>query len=223
MKGLRGLFLNNAHLLKRNTAFYLGTWLVLLAVQSLSHFRIIAEVYIYGFLFLATVVMIPAVSLEVVGHALSNRWDVFQKAMPVRKGLIVFANYATYMLLSAATLGIWFLLPFENGDATNIITTMLFVQFTAIAYYPMTYLLYALSPQRESTGQVLLIVAFGIAFAGGNIFVRFAYDYNILVTSVVAAVVLYVISIILSIHLDGLSRKGIRQKVSSAKAKSAMQ
>ncbi|MCL2202862.1 MAG: ABC-2 transporter permease [Defluviitaleaceae bacterium] len=213
MSGLIGLMINNLHLLRRNILFYIMIWLVPFAIQLLSYFGMVNSAMNFSpILFLLTLATFPSVSLEVVGHALNAKWDVFQKAMPVRKELIIASHYLTFILLSGLTLVLWLLLPFEHHGTANLILTMVLVQLICIAYYPISYLLYTIFPQRESTGQIILIASFAIAFAGGSVFGNHApYDY-LLPVSIILTVGLYVISFALSVFFDGLSRKGRKRR-----------
>jgi hypothetical protein len=208
---MRGLMLNNLHLLRRNAVFYFAILFLVLLFSGLSYFGVIDIGNITYLDFLVTVAMIPAISLEVVGHAINAKWDVFQKAMPIRKEAIIASYYITYILLCAAALGVWLLLPFTHGGMIDHMTLFM-VQLVCIFYYPMQYALYAISPKTESTGQILLVVAFLLAFAGGFVFTRFTEQHNEIAAAVVVSVLLYALSFGLSVYFDRLSRKGIGRK-----------
>jgi len=220
MKSLKGLLINHFYILGKNSVLVFSGWILMTVILILLHtflhrlslpdeVLMVIELLVMPML-LIVVLGLPALhSLENTGYAINARWDVFQKSIPVDKGFIVISYYLLYFLLSVVTVVVWWLSPFDNTPAFT--SVILIIQLTCIIYYPLSYLRFLRSSSLEpsTSGNFLHLLAITIA---GIVVIPFQIfipnQYMILIAVILC---LYATSILLSIILDNMSRKGYKQ------------
>ena len=225
---MKALFLSYMYMFKGTDGIVLvGMWLLGLISNMLFRLGLIPtsalspQLYeilpgIFGHtLFFFTAVMIPVGFMATVGDSINSRWDKFHKTMPIRKWLIVAFNYLLCIGASAAMFGIWLLLPFHHGDLVmSTVQGLLSVQLFCIIHLTITYFLLALGIKRQFGSQLIFTLTnFAIAFLCMLIITRQTTQYNEIRVAVITSVVLYIISFVLSVFFDKLSRRGFRRKV----------
>jgi len=207
MRGLKGLLINNAYMVRENAKIPLVAWVVAFAARILHHFFGGIEVQFVETLFSAiTLTLLPGITLEAVGKAMTVKWDGFMKAMPVSKSMIVVSYYVMYILLSAICLVVWLALPFDDGNAAFVMRFLVLSHLFCIAFYPVAYLLKVVAPDAE--GHFTMAIAIGAGAAGVLAFGAIATERNAIPLGLGIIAAGHALSIALSIYLDKLSRKG---------------
>jgi len=221
MKGLKGLLINNAYLVRENAKIPLVVGVVALTARIFHHVGIIDFPVIETLFASTTLALFPGNNLEAVGRAMNANWDSFMKAMPVSKSMIVVSHYAMFILLSAICLVVWLALPFDDGNAATVMRFLVLIHVLCIVYYPVVYLLRIVAPDAE--GHFTMAIAIGAGAAGAIAFGAIATERNAIPLGLGIIAAGHALSIALSVYLDKLSRQGRAKRKEHGATKKAPQ
>lgn len=201
MKALTGAILNNISLMNTKlTRLYLlafpAVFIWYFATGSNASLQVMA---------LAFLMLLPSALIENSGESFATRWNSFENAWGLSPHLMVLSRYILFVFLSVAGLAVWLVLPFDFEGAVlgmySLSSMILWAHFTAVAYYPIMYLL------NPKTDNLVYIVMFGTIFLAvvlAMITEDFFADNYLLMAAVIAG--LYAVSIALSMAFNAMHR-----------------
>jgi len=201
MRPLTGALINNFYLMNtRLTRIYLLAIPVLIALYMATGHEMAA-----AFLPFIIVLGLPAATFENASVPFSTKWTAFENTWGLAPHFMVISRYILYVLLAAAGLAVWFVLPFEfqpsPGSSFTLANYVVAGLVMCAVFYPVTYLL---NPKSDSLGIIILFSTMAIAALLTFGLHRLVGD-NFALTAL-AVVASFIVSIALSVAFNAMHR-----------------
>ncbi|MCL2405344.1 MAG: hypothetical protein FWC92_07335 [Defluviitaleaceae bacterium] len=200
MKELTGALINNFYLMNTKlTRIYMLLLLLLTAMYFVTGSPQIGMYVPY-----AIILALPSASLENAITPFSTKWTAFENSWALAPHFMVISRYILYVLLVAAGLAVWAVLPLDYYyylGLFSFVDVLVAGLLMCVTYYPIVYLL---NPRQDSTG---LIALFGSMFLA----MTMAFGIHVLVgdsyvLKAVAVAATYVVSMALSVAFNAMHR-----------------